>query len=216
LPLFLDDFRDKKDFDCIDSSFSYNQCFRENLSRGGAIMKYLRFVGKAAWHILPIWLFLLSTAVRSEEPSVAENANNPAKCEFIVEGKEVEKVILAPAVWRSDQSVQEIKVQSGVSNFLPAGNYTIQSIILRGGYQSNNSGTLTLSPSAPCKLEVGTPLKSTVKVKREGRILHLDYQLLDAQGRNYTTYYTRDRSAPPQFVVYQGKRRVGSGTFSYG
>jgi hypothetical protein len=131
----------------------------------------------------------------------------------VVEGKDVESIVLVPAQGTPGNAVQNLSIQQGVSQFLPQGNYDLQNITLRGGYQSYNNGSLTLTPNSPCKLAVGTPLKSSVKVERQGRILRMDYQLLDAQGRKYAS---SDRSSPPRFVVYQGNRKIGSGNFEYG
>ena len=53
----------------------------------------------------------------------------------------------------------------------------------------------------------------SLTVKRAGRLLTLDYQLLDADGQKFRN---PDRNHPPRFTVYQGDRLVGSGTFEYG
>ena len=56
-------------------------------------------------------------------------------------------------------------------------------------------------------------LTPSVSVKRVGRFLKLDYQLLDANGRKYTV---DARSSQPQFTIYQGDQKIGSGSFEYG
>jgi hypothetical protein len=53
----------------------------------------------------------------------------------------------------------------------------------------------------------------TLTVKRAGRLLTLDCQLLDANGQKSRN---PDRNRPPTFAVYQGDQLVGSGTFEYG
>jgi hypothetical protein len=55
-------------------------------------------------------------------------------------------------------------------------------------------------------------------VKRAGRLLKLDYQVLDGDGRKYRRNdpSSNDRSHPPQFAIYQGGCQIGSGTFEYG
>jgi hypothetical protein len=58
------------------------------------------------------------------------------------------------------------------------------------------------------------PFAVTVDVKRTGRILVLDYALLDAQGERSQEH--RDTKTPPQFTICQDGRQIGSGTFSYG
>jgi hypothetical protein len=105
----------------------------------------------------------------------------------------------------------------GASVSLPAGQYTIYQIELDGGAHCSyprESPSFTISPDKPCRLKAGAPLKPGVTFKRSGKILTLDYKLLDAAGRNYRA---SGRSAdPPRFVVYQGEREIGSGTFEYG
>jgi len=54
---------------------------------------------------------------------------------------------------------------------------------------------------------------SSVTVKRAGRLMMMDYKLLDANGQKSRN---PDRTHPPRFAVYQGDRLVGSGTFEYG
>ena len=198
--------------------FCYNQWLRGNIfPRKRANMKIVRFSGISAGGRLPaVLLFLLPAVVWCAEPAAERPARDPSQCELVVEGKDVESIVLVPAQGTPGLAVQNLSIQQGVRQFLPQGNYDILSITLRGGYQSYNNGSLTLTPNLPCKLAVGTPLKSSVKVERQGRFLKLDYQLRDAQGRNYTIYYTRDRGDPPRFVVYQGNRKIGSGNFQYG
>jgi hypothetical protein len=178
-------------------------------------MKIIRFLDiSIGWCLSPVLLLLLSAVAWAEEPRGERPVSDTSKCEFVVKGNEVERIILVPAQWTPSYEVKDLNIQPGVSVFLPPGNYTIQYIYLRGGYQSGpRDEILTLIPNATNRLAVGTPLKSTVSVNRQGRMLNLNYQLLDDQGRKYTN---PNRSDPPRFVVYQGQREIGSGTFEYG
>jgi hypothetical protein len=61
------------------------------------------------------------------------------------------------------------------------------------------------------------PLTLSVVVKREGRLLNLDCQLLDANGRKYQDPdNSTDRTTPPEFAIYQGDQKINSGSFEYG
>ena len=68
-------------------------------------------------------------------------------------------------------------------------------------------------PNGVQKTSLG-PFAAKVDVKRTGRILVLDYVLLDAQGNPSREH--RNAKTPPQFTIYQDGRPIGSGTFSYG
>jgi hypothetical protein len=72
-----------------------------------------------------------------------------------------------------------------------------------------------VSPDKSPVLKIGAPLKPTVHIARQGRVLTLDYKLLDAEGRNYSK---RDTNGfpPPKFTVRKDGRIVGSGVFEYG
>ena len=79
----------------------------------------------------------------------------------------------------------------------------------------------SLAGSICCCVAIGLGLSSTavaeqpkptVNVTRNGRVLTLDYELLDTgQGQSGT-----DRGHPPRFVVTQDGRETGSGSFQYG
>lgn len=56
-------------------------------------------------------------------------------------------------------------------------------------------------------------LTPTVEASRQGRTLELDYELLDAGGRDISS---RDYGDRPEFVIYKNGRQIGSGTFEYG
>jgi hypothetical protein len=75
-------------------------------------------------------------------------------------------------------------------------------------------GRVLVTPDEPGQLQAGAPLESELTFTRSGKILMLDYKLLDAAGRDFS----RSGAAlgPPRFVVYKGDREIGSGTFEYG
>jgi len=104
--------------------------------------------------------------------------------------------------------------------FVPPGRYVIEEIDLQGGFYANTSPKLptdqvTLVPGKPVRFDIRGPLRSSVTAQRSGRLLKLNYQLLDGDGRKYQRS-NGDRGHPPQFAVYQGDCQIGSGSFEYG
>lgn len=59
------------------------------------------------------------------------------------------------------------------------------------------------------------PLSPQVRVQRAGRLLTLDFDLLDAQGQRHNPGQDR-RSHPPTFTVFKDGQPIGSGSFEYG
>lgn len=130
-----------------------------------------------------------------------------------IEGKFVEKLALE----NKQGNLRQIS-HPGPSWSLPADRYCLREVHLRGGYLCSvypaaEQDWFTLTPEEPYQLEVGAPLTPKVKVTRSVRVLRLDYQLLDAGGRNYAS---PDLANAPQFAVYSGDRKIGSGSFEYG
>lgn len=159
------------------------------------------------------WILILSTIVCAAEPAKEQPARDPSDCELIIAGKHIEKLSLV-----NKAGLDKVIVRPGPSIFLPPGRYRIQEIQLQEGYTFNDySGSaenrFTLSPDAPYKLMAGAPLTPGVTVKRQGRMLTMDYQLLDAEGRKYIN---RANTNPPRFDIYQGDQKIASGSFEYG
>jgi len=50
-------------------------------------------------------------------------------------------------------------------------------------------------------------------LKRAGRLLKVDYLLLDGDGRKYLN---TTRTSPPQVAIYQGDTKIASGSFEFG
>ena len=74
---------------------------------------------------------------------------------------------------------------------------------------------LTVGDKQPAVLTVGGPLTNFVTVTRRGASLYLSYELKGAAGRGYTLN-TPAREHPPEFVVSQGGKKIGSGKFEFG
>ena len=74
-----------------------------------------------------------------------------------------------------------------------------------------------LAPGKPHELVIGAPLSPQVTVKRHGKFLQMDCDLVDAAGRSYS-FLSQDgqRPAPPRFTVYKNDEVLGSDSFAYG
>jgi hypothetical protein len=72
---------------------------------------------------------------------------------------------------------------------------------------------ITVDANKPAVLKIGGPLKQSVKVKRQGGVLVLSYELVGLGGETYTS---RKRTSTPTFAVYKGDDALASGSFEYG
>jgi hypothetical protein len=105
---------------------------------------------------------------------------------------------------------------------VPVGNYKRFKVCLKKGdveaeldaRAQATAGRITVTDSRPAVLMAGGPLTNSVAISCQGRSLMLSYQLVGAAGG----YQVSDpyRVHPPEFTVYQGDRKIGSGEFQYG
>jgi hypothetical protein len=174
--------------------------------------------GFAAWRILAAWAILPLASVLAADTARTKPAETPSTGELVLRGKHIQSLVLV------GKHGERRVVGSPNRVSLPAGQYGVQEIQLKGGYCSYGdsdlptdgppSHLLTIAAGKSCRPKFGAPLNPSVKVKREGRLLTIDYVLLDGDGRKYR-HPDYDRS-PPTFTVYHGDRSVGSGKFEYG
>jgi hypothetical protein len=169
----------------------------------------------AGWCILTACGLLLPAIALCAGPAKKPPARDTdwPPCELIL-GKHVEKLAL------TDTHGQSVAYRlRGSSMFLPPGQYVVEEIDLQGGFSANPypripADQVTLAPGKPFRFDIRGPLTSSVTAQRSGRLLKLNYQLLDGDGRKYRG--KGDRAHPPQFAVYQGDQQIGSGSFEYG
>jgi len=133
--------------------------------------------------------------------------------ELKLESEHVERFIL----WRKDGHIERFN-QPGEVVELPVGQYHLMESHLDGGYSCIQGAVpqnkwITIDENKPAVLKVGAPLKQTLEVKRQGKVLVLDYKLLGIGGEAYTH---EDRSNPPSFTVYKGDQEIASGQLAYG
>jgi hypothetical protein len=177
------------------------------------------------WLVVPAFLLAGDVAKQPE-------AKKPANCQLILEGRHIEKLVLSDRQGR----VTEL-VRPGDRVLLPAGDYQIDDIVVKGGYTCDwqfplawpqlpsrwppqSERRITLSHDSPCRPNIGTPLKPEITAKRVGRLMKVSYSLWlrDGGARGYSNPNSRN-ALFPQFAVYQGDRDVtslGSGSLEYG
>jgi len=177
----------------------------------------LRFVG---WTLLAAAPMMARGAAAATEKPAAR----PGLCELRSEG----------------QSIVSLTLDGGAGPFerpgsilrLPAGKYRVSRVILEDGYRcescldgpmqrrgdSRQERFFELRPGQPYTLRVGGPLLPTAKASRQGKCVELEYDLLDAEGRSYQKSDSRGPVRPPapRFVICDGDKEVGTGTFRYG
>jgi len=140
-------------------------------------------------------------------------AKEKALGELRIEGEHIERFVLS----REDGRTERFD-KPGETIELPVGQYQLQESHLDGGYicfqrPGLQDDWITIAENKPAVLEVGAPLKQTLKVKRRGKALVLDYKLLGIGGEAYTK---NERNKPPRLVVYNGDEEINSGRFEYG
>ncbi len=130
-----------------------------------------------------------------------------------LEGKSVKRLILD-----ADGGSREEYDITGEEIELPSGKYRLVEVQLEGDYthkwwQGENPAELEIISDRTVPLKFGAPLRQCVKAVRQGGCLKLDYELVGIGGE---TYRIGNRTSPPQFTVYRGEERIGSGEFNYG
>jgi len=133
-------------------------------------------------------------------------------CELKIEGKFIEQLVL-----RKEHARPETFEHPGETLALPAGIYQLQQVRLTGGYICNATmryiDPIRVGADARAVVTVGGPLKATVTVEREGRILKLSYELTGVGGEMYRPPRT---GSTPGFVVHKGDKEIACGSFEYG
>jgi hypothetical protein len=79
------------------------------------------------------------------------------------------------------------------------------------GWKAPAEAKTAISPARPAG-----PLTPQLQATRAGRLLILDYQLLDADGNNCLRQGLDPRPAPPRFSIRRDGREIDSGDFEYG
>jgi hypothetical protein len=171
------------------------------------------FVGGHAWQVEEI--------ARSQNgeagPALQFTEQSVALGELKITGQFIGRLVLGGGQYLVilDQPAGVVKVPTGSYNqpdvrleHNGAGAFT------RPG-QPQGGGRISVDGKTPALLNAGGPLTNSVTASRQGADLHLDYLLVGAGGGTYQLA-KQDTSKPPQFAVYQGDKKIGSGDFEFG
>ncbi len=166
--------------------------------------KKLRFVISFAAVLLLLHLGINLSEARDQSSVLGE---------LKLEGKSIVRLILRR---EGDNERQTFRRPEQIIK-LPTGKYTVQEVHLDGGYiwsaSSGPTRRLVVASDEPATLKMGGPLKQTVKVNRQGRLLVMNYELLGVGGEQYTGGNSGD---PPTFTVYRGDKEIASDKFEFG
>ena len=140
----------------------------------------------------------------------AQEANKQASTmgELKLEGKYIERLALK----QMNGPIKSIDHPAETTK-LPTGKYLLQEVRLIDGYSCRNNQWVIIANDKPAVLKYGAPLKQTVKIKRQGNVLLLNYELLGCGGETYTS---SNRSKPPTFTIYKGDKEIASDKFEFG
>jgi len=164
--------------------------------------------------VYPLFVLVIVTRGLSSAELAAEQSDEDGTlCQLNINGGYIEKLELLNKTGR----VCEFE-RPGSSVTLPAGQYRVRRVGLKGGFAGFGQPTaedtwFTLAPGKPYELKVGAPLTLSVEATRRGSHLTLNYTLNDASGRKYIDTQSAEL---PAFAIYSGDRKVGSGSFEYG
>lgn len=132
--------------------------------------------------------------------------------ELRIEGENIERLLL-----RRNDGHREVLNNPEETVRLPTGQYILNEIRLKGGYNHRSmprKSRVTIRDDKPAVLKVGGPLKQTISVQRQGKILRLTYGLVGIGGETYTV--VRNVRKRPGFSIYKGDREIANGKFEFG
>ena len=101
--------------------------------------------------------------------------------ELRLEGESIARLILRR---EGDNQTETFRRPEQITK-LPTGKYTVHEVHLDGGYIFYARGAtrrLVVTSDEPATLKIGGPLKQTVTVDRQGRLLVMNYQLAGIGG----------------------------------
>lgn len=168
--------------------------------------KQSQFEAKSFCVTAALLLLLGSGILRAESRSEAPLG------ELRIEGEYIERLLL-----RRNDGHSEVFADPTGTVRLPTGQYLVQEIRLKGGYNHRTmprNSQITISADKPAALKAGGPLKQTIDVRREGRMLQMTYGLAGVGGETYGA--VRNANKAPGFAIYKGDRKIESGDFESG
>lgn len=171
-------------------------------------MIFARTARPESFSSLAAVLLLLGSGVCRAE----SQDQKPVRGELKIEGKYIERLVLG----RNDGHTEVLNDPEDTLR-LPVGQYLLQDVRLKGGYSRRtmpHAHRIAVSEDEPAVLKVGGPLKQTISVQRQGRILEMTYGLVGVGGETYAA--VRNANKRPAFTIYKGDRKISSGKFEFG
>ena len=135
--------------------------------------------------------------------------------ELKLEGKSIKRLILR----REDDNEREEFRRPEQIIMLPTGKYCLLEVHLEGEYicyasRGAKRHLASVTSDETATLKIGAPLKQTLSVRRQGRVLVLEnYELVGVGGEKYTK---STRGKAPTFAIYKGDKEIASGQFEFG
>lgn len=104
---------------------------------------------------------------------------------------------------------------------LPEGRYCCEQVILAGpagtpqflSYLPGGHRWIPIREDEPAVLDVGGPLQTKLRARKQGGTLLLTFELANTSGQ---TFQPVKPASNPRFEVCQGGRQIASGRFEYG
>ncbi|MGA2064583.1 MAG: hypothetical protein ABSG86_06430 [Thermoguttaceae bacterium] len=122
----------------------------------------------------------------------------PPMGQLVIEGEAIERLSLAKTIRHEGgfESVEPLVLQQPARSVsLPAGEFLFKGVVLKGGYVCGveyhlsaagvllrGQERLKITAAEPCLLRIGAPLGPDLHAYRHGRMIVLEYQVLDAGG----------------------------------
>jgi hypothetical protein len=160
--------------------------------------------------LVAILLTAISQPVLAEE--LDEHSENSPMGQLRIDAEYIERLVLV------DDSGQDYRFEDlSKPIMLPTGRYRLREAYLEGGFQSyhwSDAGLewIKVNPDKEAILKIGPPLKQSITITRQGPVLKLAHQLKGQAGETYSM----NRETPPEFAVYKGDKKIGSGKFEFG
>jgi len=171
--------------------------------------RFLAAVGVAVFCLLGFWA----------ESAFGGEAVEAPEDDLILGQVKIEGLYIERLVLRGGDRENKSFKPPGENISLAPGEYQLWEVCLEGGYVCYAYGRgiyddlITVDKDKPAVLKIGAPLKQSLKVKRQGGILALSYELVGMGGESYTS---RNRTSTPTFAIYKGEKEIASGSFKYG
>ena len=173
------------------------------------LQRFLSVAGVTVFCLLGFWV---NSTLGEESVEATEGSSTLGQVK--IEGQYIKRLVL-----RGGDGENQSFESPGENISLAPGDYQLWEVRLEGDYVCYAYGRgiyddlITVDKDKPAVLKIGAPLKQSVKVKRQGGVLVLSYELAGLGGETYTS---RDRASTPTFAIYKGETEIASGSFEYG